>query len=111
MRSGSFETRIENLTKLIAFLSTIPAYKPKESELTLESLKAKLEALKLVISAAKSADSKAEAARLQRDIILYTDKTGLVDIALDSKLYVKSAYGATSPQYKSISGILFTRPR
>ena len=111
MRSGSFETRIENFTKLIVLLSTIPAYKPKESELTIESLKAKLEALKLVNSAAKTADSKAEAARLQRDIVLYADKTGLVDVAMDSKIYVKSAYGATSAQYKSISGILFTKPR
>ena len=34
-----------------------------------------------------------------------------VDIAMDSKLYVKSAYGASSHQYKSVSGIAFTKPR
>jgi len=52
-----------------------------------------------------------EAARKLRDIVLYADKSGLVDVAQDSKLYVKSAYGANSTQYRSISGITFTRPR
>jgi len=111
IRSGSYNTRIENFGRFIVLLSTIPAYKPKESDLTIDSLNAKLETLKLVNSASKTAEAKADAARMQRDIVLYTAKTGLIDIAMDSKRYVKSAYGATSPQYKSISGILFTKPR
>jgi hypothetical protein len=111
LRRGSFNTRIENFRKFIVFLSAIPAYNPKQTDLTIDALKVKLEALVLVNSAFTTAEAKAEAARLQRDIVLYREKTGLVAIALDSKLYVKSAYGATSPQYKSISGILFTRPR
>ena len=92
-------------------LSTIPAYKPKEAFLTVDSLYEKLESLKQANAVFVTADAVAEAARRQRDLVLYAGKTGLVDIAMDSKLYVKSAYGATSPQYKSISGLLFTRPR
>ena len=111
LRSGSFYTKVENFRKFIVFLSSIPAYKPKQSDLTVEALNAKLEALVLINSAYNTADAKANAARLHRDIVLYTAKTGLVEIAQDSKLYVKSAYGATSPQYKSISGIKFTKPR
>lgn len=111
LRTGSFNTKIENFMKFIVLLSTIPAYKPNEGDLTIDSLNAKLENLKLVNSASKTAEAKVDAARRQRDIVLYAPKTGLVDIAMDSKLYVKSAYGATSPQYKSISGILFTKPR
>jgi len=110
-RSGSFNVKIENMGKLIVFLSTIAAYKPKETELTIEALKAKHEILKQTNSACNTADALAEAARAQRDIFLYADKTGLVDIAMDSKYYTKSAYGATSAQYKAISGIRFTRKR
>ena len=38
---------------------------------------------------------------------MYKANTRMVDIALDSKAYIKSAFGATSPQYKQISGIAF----
>ena len=69
----------------------------------------KLAALNLVNAASKTAEALAEAARVQRDTVLYAAKTGLVAIAMDSKLFVKSAYGARSPQYKSVSSILFTR--
>lgn len=111
MRSGSFNTKIENFRRLIVLLSTIPAYNPKQADLTIESLNARLTALNLLNSASKTAEAKADAARLHRDTILYAAKTGLVDIAMDSKLYVKSAYGASSHQYKSVSGIAFTKPR
>lgn len=109
MHSGSYNTRIENFRRLIVLLSTIPAYKPKQTDLTIEALKMKLESLTLANSASQTAEANASAARVQRDIILYAAKTGLVEIALDSKLFVKSAYGATSPQYKSVSGISFLR--
>ena len=35
----------------------------------------------------------------------------MVDIALDSKAYIKSAFGGTSPQYKQVSKLKFTSPR
>ena len=111
MHSGSFNTKTENFRRLIVLLGTIPAYNPKEADLNIDSLNNRLEALNLVNSAFKTADAKANAARTQRDMVLYAEKTGLVDIAMDSKLYVKSAYGAISPQYKSVSGILFSRKR
>ena len=111
MRNSSFNTKIENYRNLVLLLSTLPAYKPNEADLTVDALKVRFENLKRVNSAFVSADAAAEAARQKRYNILYGAKTGLVDVAMDSKLYVKSAYGATSPQYKSISGILFTRPR
>ena len=50
-------------------------------------------------------------ARITRNDTLYKANTGLVDIALDVKTYIKSVYGATSPQYKKISKIKFTKPR
>jgi len=89
----------------------ISAYKPKETALTIEALKAKHESLKQTNSADIAAEAMAEAARTQRDNLLHADKTGLVDIAMDSKYYIKSAYGVNSAQYKAISGIRFTRKK
>ncbi len=109
IRNGSFGTRVENFNKLIKLLLTISAYRPNEEDLSIESLRVRYEALKNANSRCISMDAVAAAARRQRQIVLYTPKTGLVPVALDSKLYVKSAYGANSPQYKSISGILFTK--
>lgn len=45
---------------------------------------------------------------IERDQILYTDGTGLYTIAQNVKKYVKSLYGATSPEYKNVSSIEFT---
>jgi len=111
MHSGSFNTKTENFRRLIVLLSTIAAYKPNEPDLAIDSLNAKLASLILVNSTVKTADAKANAARAERDAVLYAAKTGLVDIAMDSKLYVKSAYGVKSSQYNSVSGINFTRRR
>jgi len=37
--------------------------------------------------------------------------TGLVDVASDVKNYIKSVFGATSVQYRAISGLKFTHKR
>jgi len=46
-------------------------------------------------------------ARIARDKVMYSDDIGLIDIARDVKQYVKSLFGASSPQYKQISGLEF----
>ena len=109
LHSGSFSAKIENFGILVMLLSTIPAYKPNETDLTIETLKAKLEALKLINTNCIQKDAEVSVARLQRDKLLYATKSGLVDIGADIKLYVKSAYGATSHQFKSVRGIAFTK--
>lgn len=43
--------------------------------------------------------------------VRYASDTGLVDLAGLVKKYVKSLYGADSPQFKQISGLEFTRPK
>ncbi len=111
MRNGSFNTKIENYRNLVLLVNAIVGYKTNEAELTLEAISGRLDNLKRVNSACVTAEAELEAARQLRDIVLYADKTGLVDVAMDSKLYVKSAYGATSKQYRLISGITFTKKK
>lgn len=109
IRNGSFDTKVENFNRLVVLLKTLVAYKPNETDLNIESLRAKHGVLKLSNTSCITKEAAAVAAKRQRQIALYAIKTGLVSVALDSKLYVKSAYGANSPQYKSVSGIVFTR--
>ncbi len=48
-------------------------------------------------------------ARVSRNEILYKENTGLCDVAMDVKTYIKSVFGATSPQYKQISKLEFKK--
>ena len=58
-----------------------------------------------VINAKKSLDN----ARINRNKILYFDATSIYNTQLDAKKYVKSLFGATSPEYKLISKIKFIK--
>lgn len=57
---------------------------------------------------AKNSDVLPIEAQLSNDI---QDRplTGLVDIAFDAKVYIKSVFGATSPQYKQVSKLAFVK--
>ena len=107
----SFDNRIENFDRLIMLLSSIPLYNPNEAELKVETLIALHNQLKeknteVILPIVQLSNS-----RIARNNILYSENTGLVDVALDSKTYIKSIFGATSPQYKQISKLRFIRPK
>ena len=107
----SFDNRIENFDRLIMLLSSIPLYNPNEAELKVETLIALHNQLKeknteVILPIVQLSNS-----RIARNKILYSENTGLVDVALDSKTYIKSIFGATSPQYKQISKLRFIRPK
>ena len=107
----SFDNRIENFDRLIMLLSSIPLYNPNEAELKVETLKALHNQLKeknteVILPIVQLSNS-----RIARNKILYSENTVLVDVALDSKTYIKSIFGATSPQYKQISKLRFIRPK
>ena len=103
----SFDNRIDNFDKFIKLLTTIPAYAPNEADLKLTAITAYLNDLKAKNAAAVSAETAFDNARIARNEVLYKPNTGLVDISVDIKSYIKSVFGATSPQYKQISKIEF----
>lgn len=49
--------------------------------------------------------------RIERDKTIYGADTGLFDIATEVKKYIKSVFGATSPQFAQVKGIEFTKKR
>lgn len=111
LHNSTFDSKIENFKKYVQFLGLSSEYNPNEADLKIEALNNKLNLLKTANDNYNSTDAALNAARLRRNSVLYTNTTGLVDISLGVKLYVKSAYGATSPEYKSISDIQFTKPK
>ena len=104
----SFDSRLDNFDKLIKLLSSIPAYAPNEADLKVEALTALYNDLKAKNMAVINAETPLSTARIARNEILYKQNSGIVDITVDVKNYVKSVFGATSPQYKLISNLKFT---
>jgi hypothetical protein len=85
-------------------LSSVTLCAPNEADLKVTAL---YNALKAKNTAVVNATTPLSNARISRNNILYNANTDLVDIALDTKTYIKSIYGATSPQYKQVSKLEF----
>lgn len=107
----SVDSRIENFDKLLKLLASVAVYAPNEANLKITALTAYLDDLRAKNSALVTATVTLNKARNARNEIMYKDETGMVDMAYGVKSYVKSVFGASSPQYKSISKIKFTKPR
>ena len=107
----SYDSRLDNFFKLIQLLSSVPEYNPNEKELKIEHLNTILDDLKAKNTAVVETTTPLSNARISRNDILYRNDVGLCDVAMDVKTYIKSVFGATSPQYKQVSKIKFTAPR
>lgn len=107
----SYDMLTENFSAYIDLVSSVPSYTPNETELTTASLTTFHANLQTANTNVINAEVAYSNARISRNTILYAESTGLVDIASDVKKYVKAIFGATSPQYKQISGIKFTKPK
>jgi hypothetical protein len=107
----SFDSLIDNFAKLIQAISAEPAYLPNENDLKVATLNTLLTNLKTANTSVVNTNTAYSNSRIARNTELYAPTTGLVDLALEVKKYVKSLFGATSPQYKQISGIKFTKPK
>lgn len=107
----SYDNRLDNFDKLIKLLTSVTLYAPNEADLKVTALTTLYTDLKTKNTAVVTATIPLSNARISRNDILYKTNVGLVDIASDVKVYVKSVYGASSPQYKQISKLKFTTPR
>lgn len=107
----SYDSIIENLGKLGELVISEPSYAPNEVDLQVATLTTFHNNLKTTNTTVINATTAISNARITRNQILYAPKTGLYDIAQEVKKYVKSVFGATSPQYKQVSKIKFTKPR
>lgn len=105
----SYDSLVDHFTKLIQIVSTEPAYLPNETDLKVVTLNTLLTSLKASNTSVIGTTTTYSNSRITRDSLMYDSITGLVDVAFEVKAYVKSLYGASSPQYKQVSGLVFKK--
>lgn len=103
----SFDLQIDHFDKLVTLLAAEPNYNPNETDLKLTAVKSVLAELKTANSNVINMYEAWSNSRIARNNILYKEVTGLLSAALDVKKYILSVFGARSPQYKQVSGLLF----
>jgi hypothetical protein len=105
----SYDQQIQHLAGINSVLLTETSYAPNENDLKTTTITAKINTLTTKNNEVATSYTKVSNSRLKRDKTLYGKATGIVDIAAEVKKYVKSVFGATSPEYAQISGIEFKR--
>ena len=103
----SYDQQIEHFAKLVELLSSDSNYKPNEADLTVAANQTKLAALKAANTDVVKTYTNWSNSRIARTNVLYNPLTGLVNTALDVKKYIKSIFGALSPQFKQVSKLEF----
>ena len=104
----SYTQQAENFGILLQLLATIPSYAPNEDDLKLVNLNTCKDSLVSSTQSVDQTEAELNTKLIERDQLLYADGTGLYSIAQNVKKYVKSLYGATSPEYANVSDIEFT---
>ena len=107
----SYDQLIQHLAGLISVLQSEPTYAPNETDLTITSLTALQASLTAKNNAVATAYTDVNNSRIIRNNTLYNPETGLVEIANEVKKYIKSIFGARSPEFKQVRGIAFTNHR
>ncbi|MBB6005563.1 hypothetical protein [Arcicella rosea] len=105
----SFNYLIEHFGALVAVVANHPEYNPNEEELKVANLTQFINQLKQANTSVINSHVALDLARGKRQQVLYGEKTGLVDIAMDVKTYIKIAFGINSLEYNKIKGISFKR--
>ena len=107
----SYDQQIQHLAGLTSVLISEPSYAPNETALataTLTALQANLTAKNNEVATAYTNISNS---RISRNETLYTSDNGIFETASEVKKYIKSVFGASSPQYNQVSGIKFSKPK
>lgn len=106
----SYDNQVGFFSELIDLLKANADYKPNETELKTVSLDARLADLQAKNQAVVTATAQARTARNARDAMLYNHPQGVKELADLVKKYVKSLYGANSPQLKQLQALKFKKP-
>ncbi len=103
----SFTQQADNFGILLQLLATVTSYNPNENELKLINLTPYQASLMSATQAVDQTEAQFNSKLIERNNLLYAEGTGLYTTAQNVKKYVKSVYGATSPEYANVSKIKF----
>lgn len=104
-----FESRITEFQQIVDLLASQSGYAPNENDLKVATLTADLQKMQSTNTNAINALVPLSNQRIARDTTLYLEPNNLVDTASDVKKYIKSVFGADSPQYKQVQGLSFKK--
>ena len=105
----SYDRLIDSFDRLVDLVDAETLYNPNEAGLKVTFLKTMLSDLQVANSAVVNKYTDYSNARIERDKLFYTNPDCLYETAQNVKKYIKSVFGATSPEYKQVSNIKFTR--
>ena len=103
----SYDRFIDHLGSLIKLLEQYPSYTPNESALSIAQLNTKLNLLRTTNTSLIDTYTFYSNAMMHRNKLLYDVETGLIKTTKEIKQYVKSIFGATSPEFKQINKLAF----
>lgn len=106
----SYTQLVEHFDNLLELFGQDPLYDPNETDLTIATNDTLSTEMKTANTNVINNNVNTSMSRGGRDTELYADDSGLVDVAMFVKKYVKAAYGTDSMQYNQIKGLEFTRP-
>lgn len=105
----SYVMRAENYEAFINILKAERSFAPTEADLQAAHLETFHGALVALTNEVDLSYKSLKDVRTLRNEIMYKPDTGLVDVAMAVKDYVKGAFGPNSPQYNEIKGLRFKR--
>lgn len=107
----SYDQQIQHFAGIIAVLQTEPSYAPNENDLKIATLTTKQVDLTAKNSAVTTAYTNVSNSRIARDKTLYSTEGSIFEVASDVKKYIKSLYGASSPEFAQVKGLEFKKPK
>ena len=103
----SYDRQIDHFASMIEVFTQSGTHNPNEADLTLSALNTKTSKLKEVNTTVINDFTSFSNGLIHRNDVLYNSLTGVVNTALMVKKYVKSIFGASSPQFKQVNSIEF----
>ena len=107
----SYTQQVQHFAGLISTLSSEPSYSPNETDLQISTLITKQSDLIAKNKDVATAYADISTARIERNAVLYNPEGSIFDVASEVKKYIKSIYGASSPQFAQVKGLRFTKPK
>lgn len=105
----SYVQRTTALLDLVNLLNTVKEYKPNEKPLQVTNLALLQKQMQAANDGIGAVLLSGENAELVRDRALYKTGSGLLDLAMACRDYVKSVYGAKAAEYKQVTTIKFRK--
>ena len=107
----SYTQQIQHLAGLISVLESEPSYAPNETDLQIATLVAKQNELTTKNNEVATSYANISNSRIARNTTLYSTEGSIFDVASEVKKYIKSIYGASSPEFAQVKGIEFKKPK